>query len=932
MANIKNKTYAILCDDKLLDIYDDEAIRITTILTDNSKLYQNKAVEYSYTFKIPATKANNRILGFMNIPEISGRFMRRFSGEVYSDENLIFTGDIVINEYDAEKEEYSCNLVLDKRSEIDNVFGEHMLNELVWEVPYDGVSTINAVNADMTTKYFFPLCAYALFQKEANNITLSGYRQYTAKDRIDKTGRFFDDSFVPSLNLIETLKRACESVGYKLSGTAISNPILNEIYMSNSISQDQNPLYNWGGDRGILDLNYTFANKIVTGGGRPNTELVYIADNTEYMLNNVPAYPNINPVSQDNLENYESVFVYEPLKKSQGRKIFNDVTVNKNEAKLFNNETGDIRIKNGGWYEITMEGTMEVPEQDMFQALQCTAKTSGQGADTDKTYEMVDIERNVEQTPLEIQLLEYNPEDDGDTTNISHELSYFGWFPNENEAYSDVTTWQDRNILPHYSNTKKPNNPNQSFITAVDVSNNNNYLCGAELYQCGASIGYRKNGYSWKTTDYREGKYNCQGYYYIENGVAQESDYNKNNLLNANDEITYDLTNVKLTYKLHCVMKIKDNSILKLAIQTRGYHDDNDVKLFYKINANGHLNVRAVAPKDIPSETISYDMESKFSKDLQLQNFINDELKTKDFFNNVLKTFNLSFSANEKTHNIFLDNNELNDAKTAINLDDKATIREATFSRNDIPQSIEMKWSIDEEEEGLYLSGIKNSTQEEINNNTFMLNADRGSKPIKIAENGNKALVETSQFSYNWYKLFEVYDYADWKNRYDEDGYPDNKFTQEQYNYYFIPVIGKHDWWIEKRSYQEDCKYDGRSFKQRFWFRQAPYTTVLPVNTEPQVATENDLVKITVPVGYKQIDENTVYLSFEKGNTLLKFFNTDTITDEEVEIECYLTSYEYFMLKKNSKVILNDDIYNVVKIGGYDITGNNKTKITLIKY
>ena len=933
--NTRNKTFQIFLNNQELDMYTDaDTIRMNNNILDIGKLNQKKNIEYSYSFSLPATKKNNRIFGDINIPCSKNKFIRKYDCEVIVDNITIYNGNILLTEFNNEKGEYKCNLVTGKRNNLDELFGDKLLNELKWEVDFNGTPTINQINNDKDSKYFYPMVAYNLFQKEANNITMSGYRQYTPKDVIDKTNRFYWNSFVPSLNLMEILKRSALTVNKHLSGTAVGDPVLNEIYLSNNISSEQNPAYNIGGKRGELDILFNFTNKIVTEGSGDghsgHVKLTSIANNTEYMLTNIPSYPDIKPESQNNLENYDSCFVFSPLKKNQGRRTFNNVTVTSDVGEMFDRETGIINIQTGGWYEITLGGEMSVPAQEMFRATQCVSKSYGTGSNTTKTYEMKDITINPEQTPLEIQLLQYSPEDNGDEENISHELSYFGWYPNESEAYSKVETWADDNILPHYTN-KKYLNQTEKTITAVDPANNNNYIIGAEFYNKNAGIGYRKNGYSWKTTDYNESLYNCPGYYYVEYSL-NNSDYNKNTLLNTTDYISYDEKNVKMTFTAHTIVKLNKATLLQLFFQTRAYYDDKNVKQFYKANINNcHLTIRAVAPEKTNKAKLLYGMKSLFSEKLQLQNFINDETKTKDFFNNVAKAFNLTLYYDE--NNIYLDKNKIDDnISVLVNIDNKCTIDDASFKNSDLPEYVEMKWSIDKEEEGYYFSAINNSTEDDVNNDTFLDNANVGSEKIKISNTTNKPVTETSQFSYNWYKDFDIYDYKEWKKRYINTPYPDNKYIEEKFSYIALPVIGKHSWWIEGRNYQEDAKKDGRSFKQRFWFRNTPTNLYLPVNRTPETATENNLVQVTTGTSYKVINGDYVFLSYDSGNTLLKhFFNVNYKANDEVEVECYLTSEEYSLLKKYARVKLNDDIYICTNISGYDVTGKNPTKLNLIK-
>ena len=171
-------------------------------------------------------------------------------------------------------------------------------------------------------------------------------RKYTDKYKIDNSNRFYYNSFVPSLNLVELLKKCCELKGYTLQGDVINDNVLNDIYLSNYISDEQDPLYNYGdADMGELSFDISFKN-YTNNDGTIRFPLTYI----DYML----AHPIPYPSAARDYQNYTNFFVYNLLDEKHST-ISNVV----NESKLL--VDGGIQIPADGYYEITLTAELGVP-------------------------------------------------------------------------------------------------------------------------------------------------------------------------------------------------------------------------------------------------------------------------------------------------------------------------------------------------------------------------------------------------------------------------------------------------------------------------------------------------------------------------------------------------------------------------------------------
>lgn len=627
-----------------------------------------------------------------------------------------------------------------------------------------GTSTINNVNSDNSTKYFFPLVAYSLFNKVPTVSSSSGYRKYTDKYKIDSSNRFYYNSFVPSLNLVELLKKCCELKGYTLQGDVINDNVLNDIYLSNYISDEQDPLYNYGdSDMGELSFDISFKN-YTNNDGSIRFPLTYI----DYML----AHPIPYPSAAKDYQNYTNFFVYNLLDEKHST-ISNVV----NESKLL--VDGGIQIPADGYYEITLTAELGVPSSQgtITGVYECTGfERSSKNGNSPRVYEEVDVDYSLFNMPVEIQLLKYSA-DDGDVESISHDLIYKGEYPNEyvldssrRAAQRTSSTSSDRvasrggNSRPAPDRTKTAytytnitsSTEGQIATTAVDTYNNPNFICGISQSNWSRSIGYIKNGYSWNYDDRTTNTslYNCNGYYYYEDGYKQ-TQVNANTLIGArNEQLRVNGRFVNGTCRI--VVLLNKNDMLVPFAQCRAYYDEDGHDKNYKMEVDCSIKIRALAPYTVSSNELSYNMESLFDKNLNLGNFNNNEQKISDFFNDVQKAFNLSFK--QDGNNIILNKNKINIKETApIDIDKKVNTNDAIFNSIDFPRSIEVKFSVDTEEEGFYRSVEDNTTEEQMQSNNWKDYGDYGYQKVNISQADDATdLSQSLGFSYNWNRNFSV--------------------------------------------------------------------------------------------------------------------------------------------------------------------------------
>lgn len=433
---INNHEVELYVNNQLVDFDENLDITFQKIIRNPEKLQTTNAT-YSYTFNLPITNTNAKIFNHANIPSKLNKFASVYQATLYSDGYNIFEGKLKITEIDSES--FKCNMYQPKANTVESIFGESVMSEIDWHVPFDGLETVNEVNADLSTKYFFPLVSYGLFQK-VNYNTESNAKLFTSKKLIDYTNRFYYNSFIPSLNLVELLKKLCQTKGYNLQGDILSDELINSIYLSNYISDEQNPLYNYGNPKlGKISLGWNHKSQYTvsspSGAGRTGTQM----RNQQYYTLNYPPEEYALRDRNSDVNNFTDVCFLNILQSCYDE--FGEVSYVNNEAKLYHN--GWIEIPANGYYQIKlsarfgiMDGQGNLTEIQLYD-------------DNGNILENQTVTKSIQNMPVEIHLVRYNV-DDGDADNaISHDLIYKGSYPNEAQSVphpdeSDVDTGSGR--------------------------------------------------------------------------------------------------------------------------------------------------------------------------------------------------------------------------------------------------------------------------------------------------------------------------------------------------------------------------------------------------------------------------------------------------------------------------------------------------------
>ena len=923
-----NSTLDIIVNGQMVDILDRSSInlRINSVIYNPTEI-KSKQAEYSFSFNLPTTPNNNRIFDYANELSKLNKFKNIYNCEVYVDGDLIFNGSLRISSI--KKGFYNVNLVSIKINTLEDIFGDMTMNEIDWKIPFESVGSINTYNADLDSEVFFPLVSYGVFQKSPSSSNFSDIENYTSKFVFDKSNRWYYETFNPSMSLLGIVRRAFEQKGYKVEGNIFEDDIVNKLYTSINIANDQKPTYNIGNPNfGALSISCQFSSYV-----NKNTGDARVADCLEHNL----SFPYVK--CSDNNYMWDKVDIYD-LWASKNSKI----TV-PNKQYLFDENSNCIVVPADGLYKIriSVNGTLPTQTVNVSERIK---NLSGEDI-IRKRYLNNDFNNDM---PIEIQLVRntntcelihgIQQEEWWQTTNGSliNRSSWYTAYPHENlygstqpttsnALYGGYHTTGDGYFIP---NNGLPNGvvvdqyeffqgfmPKVGDLLAFDPWVNPYFIAGVSTYGPGVdrlipsgkgTPSVIKNGYSWNssTSDKNGSRYNCEYWQlsYKPGGYEWKANtHNKNRLLDSPDN-TVTVNGQQFTGTVNAIVKLNKNDIVSLKALARHWSkDDNSVR--FKFDCNVTVEMQAYSPNSIESMDYNgrgWNSPTEFDVDLQLGNFLNKGVQVKNFIDNFIKEFNLSYI--NEGNVVYLNKQQLDidKPKYAINIDDRVNINDFETEMIDYPSSLEVKYKIDTEEWGFETT----VPADKLNDSNWKDYGDYGSSKIEIDDRKDNTGEELSlTTSYCWYDEFRMLD--------------DNGTEIAKFN---IPVISKYSYMIDGYSYQESMKVDGKGLPMRYWFRNPPTRTSVLVNKVPIYITTTTNELNGIELSYKNKD----------GSLLRRFFNLHpNLSSNYVKIKCYLTAKEYQQLKMGANVIYNSDTYIVSEIGGFDAMGINTCELTLIK-
>lgn len=947
-------------------------LRLNNVLADPTKI-SNTQADYSFSFDLPSTRKNDRIFNYANNLAKNDKFHYRFKAEVYADGHLIFNGSLTVNSFEDNK--YNVNLVNVKNYSLDEIFGEAVLTDIPWYIPFNGATSINGYNGSTSSTVTFPLVCYGAFQKDPE-YSDEVANEYTSKFDIDKYNRWWIESFYPSLNMMETLRKAFEWKGYSVGGDAFSDPTLSNIFMSANLSDEQVPLYNLGNPRlGKITLNATYT---ASGSGyEQELEFPYFNVFNARGMFGGQYDAGTKTVST---YNWKAIRLYDVL--SAG-------TTTMADSYMYDPNEKCIVIPADGFYKIDMEVSATLDTTGNLTFAQSCITDNGSGNDIEEKDVTMAVGLN-EVTPIEIQLVR-NYEDNCELIKGKDNKEYVNGNPTQATNYngsSNISTWQT--CFPHQDiyNSKFPTEKNDLTVKASsrrgtgnfggDSSNNSgggsvgggsrsgdssgntglggrrrgapsttnrgytstnygyvyrngdlmaydqavsdNFICGFSSFMNGTSA-VMKNGYSWSKSTSTENYafYNNSGYnklYYNPSTSAiteSATTVNENTYQNA-PSTQFSVSGNRMYGKISCMVYLNKNDILEIFAIHRAYNNVQGVDINYSTTTTVNLTIEAASPNSygmLRYNNFGYNTPSEFDYDLKVTNFLNDSTTISSFIQSISDAYNLQI--NQDGNRIWIDNKKVGTEYSpyAVEIDDRVNSANARSMQINYPKSMSIKYEINEDEWGFEKSV---EPQSMLNQPDWKDYADYGYSTIEL--NDDLYITETSEkslpFSYTWYDNFT------WYSVDSADTQSDTTMTLR------MPVISLFTYMIDGYNYDESMKYDGYSLPQRFWFRPQYTNAFVWLDSKP-----SERISVYLPNNYNG-EINLSYKSSE--NSLLRYFNTRAyLASNYVEVDIYITPDEYNELKGGALVRFDSDLYYVVEISGYDPTGYNETTLKLMK-
>lgn len=394
---------------KMVELEDQDSlgIRLNAVLFNPTKVTTTKS-EYSFSFDVPSTPNNDRIFNYANNLSRLNKFHGRYTAKVVADGDEIFNGSMIIEKYDASKKMYSCNLVNVKTNTLEDIFKEKKLTDYKWMIDYSGATTINAVNSDMSSKYYFPFLSYGVFQKDYISSDQVG-NTYSSKFLIDKYCKFYHSSFFPSINVSEEIRQLFEKEGYTVNGSLFTDPWLSNVYSSVNLNDEQVPMYNVGNPLfGKVDISFHWDNKssVLSDGTTMSTignggivqDLSYPFYRVDGRMTDLSQFHGDTSI----VYNFDKILLYGMLDSKNNK----SVTVTSNtKSYMYDPNEMVIVIPTDGWYKITFECRNISLDKSTttFKAKQWNATYNSK--DAFEKREMTITKDSFDTCPLEIQLV-----------------------------------------------------------------------------------------------------------------------------------------------------------------------------------------------------------------------------------------------------------------------------------------------------------------------------------------------------------------------------------------------------------------------------------------------------------------------------------------------------------------------------------------------
>lgn len=964
-----------------LEDQDSLGIRLNAVLFNPTKVTTTKS-EYSFSFDVPSTPNNDKIFNYANNLSRLNKFHGRYSAKVVADGDEIFNGSMIIEKYDASKKMYSCNLVNVKTNTLEDIFKENKLTDYKWMIDYSGATTINAVNNDMSSKYYFPFLSYGVFQKDYVSSDQVG-NTYTSKFLIDKYCKFYHSSFFPSINVSEEIRQLFEKEGYTVNGSLFTDPWLSNVYSSVNLNDEQVPMYNVGNPLfGKVDISFHWDNKSSVlsdnttiskiGNGGIVQDLSYPFYRVDGRMTDLSQFHGDTAVEY----NFDKILLYGMLDSKNNK----SVTVSSNtKSYMYDPNEMVIVIPTDGWYKITFEcrNISLDKSKTTFKAKQWNATYNSK--DAFEKREMTITKDSFDTCPLEIQLVknyDNNVELIKGDTNIVYETGN----PNDKtytikgNGYTGSTQdnrYEWRTSFPHQE-LQGATSPTKTDNIVTTVISNQNSGFGNQSFGGGFNGGGifgNKTHSSINSPSYLSAKYKSLGYvpsdgmFPYDQAVStaficgyssmgsecvsvMRRGYSWSRLSSVYNKIFATVSGMTLLYAESGQTKEKATQY-----QTNTYKNASHTLTKTKSGNNGSFSVTCLTylkrndilepmaiQRDYEGQRYAYSLDGRITVQA-ITNRGEEALRNDKYFSASSPTeFPTQLNLFDFTNNETKASDWITNVQKAFNLEIMTEGNTVTIDVKKTPNSrIGYAVDIDDrinqyEAESEYISYPRSmSVKYKINKDEWGFEKTVSQDHINDADwydygdSGytviqlNDDTYETSSQDIQTDFSYTYYDIFKFKNV-DVNG---NEGTDEKL--IPLPVIELSQYMADGYGYDEAMKHDGYSLSQRFWFRQQPSTDGVYLHDNL-----HEFVKFSIPTNHLD-DFNLSYKDSEKS-ILTEYFTCNPMLDSNyVNVDVYMSPSEYKYIKNGSFVHFDSDLYVVSEMEGYDPSGIDKVSLKLIK-
>lgn len=971
---------------KMVELEDQDSlgIRLNAVLFNPTKVTTTKS-EYSFSFDVPSTPNNDRIFNYANNLSRLNKFHGRYSAKVVADGDEIFNGSMIIEKYDASKKMYSCNLVNVKTNTLEDIFKDKKLTDYKWMIDYSGATTINAVNNDMSSKYYFPFLSYGVFQKDYVTSDQVG-NTYTSKFLIDKYCKFYHSSFFPSINVSEEIRQLFEKEGYTVNGSLFTDPWLSNVYSSVNLNDEQVPMYNVGNPLfGKVDISFHWDNKSSVLSDNSHTSKIGnggIVQDLSYPFYRVDG--RMTDLSQFHGDtaieyNFDKILLYGMLDTKNNK----SVTVSSNtKSYMYDPNEMVIVIPTDGWYKITFEckNISLDKSKTTFKAKQWNATYNSK--DAFEKREMTITKDSFDTCPLEIQLVknyDNNVELIKGDTNIVYETGN----PNDKtytikgSGYTGSTLdnrYEWRTSFPHQElqGATSPTKTDNIVTTAISNQNGfgNQYLGGGT--NGGGSFGGGNKRPSTSTTQSSSSsssKYKSFGYVssdgmfpydqvvstaficgYSSMGnecvSVMRRGYSWSRLSSVYNNILANVSGMTFLYVESGQTKEKATEY-----QTNTYRNASNTLVKTKSSNNGSFSVTCLTylkrndilepmaiQRDYEGQRYAYSLDGRLTVQA-ITNRGEEALRNDKYFNASSPTeFPTQLNLFDFTNNETNASDWISNIQKAFNLEIKTEGNTVTIDVKKTPNSrIGYAVDIDDrinqyEAESEYISYPRSmSVKYKINKDEWGFEKTVSQDHINDADwydygDSGYTVIQLNDDTYETSSQDIQTDFS--YTYYDIFKFKNvdingNEGTEEKL--ILLPVIELSQYMADGYGYDEAMKHDGYSLSQRFWFRQQPSTDGVYLHDNL-----HEFVKFSIPTNHLD-DFNLSYKDSEKS-ILTEYFTCNPMLDSNyVNVDVYMSPSEYKDIKNGAFVHFDSDLYVVSEMEGYDPSGIDKVSLKLIK-